>query len=54
MLIPLIRNVAVRTLSAVSYAVSIVFAVEYTIEREETSEGEIVTESVKVTRKTYS
>lgn len=31
-----------------------IFAVEYTIERERTPDGEIVTESVKVTRKTYS
>src|SRR5436853_6245900 len=31
-----------------------IFAVEYTIEREQTTDGQTVTETVKVTRKTYS
>jgi len=31
-----------------------IYAVEYTIEREQTSDGEIVTESVKIVRKTYA
>jgi len=31
-----------------------IFAVEYTIEREQTSDGQTFTETVKVTRKTYS
>lgn len=31
-----------------------IFAVQYTIEREQTEDGEIVTESVKIVRKTYT